>query len=234
MQDVRIFKETLLNKNGVYGMVLAPESIEQDMKQIDQFYESQAVTPQQTHSTNVDIVRDKSEKFPETDALITFLTDTPIGIRTADCVPLIIFAPDIKAVAAIHAGWKGTLNGIVDKTIDRLESFGAKTSEMIVAFGPSISKEKYEVDQSLADLFKDKGFTDFISYPNGPENKPHLDLQGINRERLLRRGVTSDNIRLSSFCTFSSLNTNNEPLFQSYRRDGESAGRNLTVITMRQ
>lgn len=190
------------------------------------------MTPVQTHSLNVEIAKSRSESFPETDALITFTPHLPIGVRTADCVPILLYAPDIKAAAAIHAGWKGTLGGIIDNTIDILEKNGGSPESMIVVFGPSISVEKYEVSQDLADMFIDKGFQTYVNYPNGRENKPHLDLQGINKERCLRRGIKEENIQLSNFCTFSSINRFGEPLFQSYRREGEKAGRNLSVITL--
>ncbi|MDE5789893.1 MAG: peptidoglycan editing factor PgeF [Muribaculaceae bacterium] len=232
MQEAKIANKILFDNHTVIVSVLAPETNGEDTEKVDQFYRHTAVIPQQTHSVNVGIVSNMSDEFPDTDALITFIPDLTIGVRTADCVPIIIHAPDIKAVAAIHAGWKGTFKGIVDETITVLNSYGGITSEMIAIFGPSISQEIYEVDHSLADMFKEKGFTDYISFPKGKNNKPHLDLQGINMERLLRRGVQRKNIQPSSFCTYLST-IDNKPLFQSYRRDGIAAGRNLTMVRLR-
>ncbi|MDE6681960.1 MAG: peptidoglycan editing factor PgeF, partial [Muribaculaceae bacterium] len=187
---------------------------------------------QQTHSVNVGIVESQTDIFPDTDALINLSPHLPIWILSADCVHILIYAPDVKGVAAVHAGWKGTLGGIIENTLDTLEKYGASPSEIIVAFGPSISKEKYEVSQELADLFIEKGFSEYVTYPNGKANKPHLDLQGINAERLLRRGVKKENIRLSADCTYSTVDCNGKYIYQSYRRDGVASGRNLTVITL--
>ena len=83
------------------------------------------VLPKQTHSLNVAIVSDGNEILEDTDAIITGTPGLSIGVRTADCVPVILYAEDIKAVAAVHAGWKGTLGGIVDVVVDRLADMGS-------------------------------------------------------------------------------------------------------------
>lgn len=218
------------------------------------YYNSLAIIPDQTHSLNVAIVNSRDQVLDDTDGLITFEENLPIGIRTADCVPILLYGPDISAIGAVHAGWKGTLGGIIDNVIDLMVSYGADPEKIIVAFGPSISKEIYEVDEQLAQKFIDAGFADFISYPepknglpaeinNHPErdsekqspvksdSKPHIDLQGINIERLIRKGVRPGNIRANHDCSYLSTNEDGNPLYPSHRRSGGSPSRMLTYIT---
>ncbi len=219
----------LLGSKKVMGFCLFPASGDEstDMKAV---YNRYALMPGQTHSLNVGIAEDQNDHFPDTDALVTFKRNFPIGVVTADCVPVIVYAPDVEGAAAIHAGWKGTLGGIVDKTLDVLEEHGASPAEMTAAFGPSISKEKYEVDEALADKFREAGFGDYVSYPDGEGSKPHLDLQGVNVERLLRRGIKHENIISNPDCTYSTLNSEGQPIYQSYRRSNGAPGRNLTLV----
>lgn len=189
------------------------------------------VTPIQTHSLNVAVVKKRFEKnIPDTDALVTFTDDIALGIRTADCVPVIVYAPDVTGIAAIHAGWKGSLGGIVENTLDVLAERGADPAKMKVTFGPSISKERYEVDSELAERFIEAGFKEQVSYPGGTDGKPHIDLQGVNAQRFIRRGVKPENITLFQGCTYSSTDDEGNPLFPSYRRDGDQAGRMLTTV----
>ncbi|MDE5808392.1 MAG: peptidoglycan editing factor PgeF [Muribaculaceae bacterium] len=193
-------------------------------------YRHSALVPEQTHSLNVAVVNNPWDSFKDTDALVTFEEDLPIGILTADCVPILVYAPDITGVAAIHAGWKGTLGGIVDKALDVLEKHGASTEEMIVSFGPSILQENYEVDREMGERFSDAGFQEYVSWSDGSDGKPHIDLQGINMERLMHRGVKKENIRLSALCTSATRDKEGNPVFPSYRRDGNLAKRMLTSI----
>lgn len=150
--------KTLINEDEVFGLCVFPVG----SNNFDEFSNEQtALTPKQTHSLNVGIVEYPWETFEDTDALVTFREDCPIGVCTADCVPILLYAPDIKGAAAVHAGWRGSLGGIVDNTLDILEKRGADLGKLTVAFGPSISAAKYEVDQNLADKFIEAGVISF-------------------------------------------------------------------------
>lgn len=226
----------------VEGGVIYPNNNVSDKEMDKSFYRQLALFPEQTHSLNVGIVEHRDNIFPETDALITFKRDLPIGIVTADCVPILLYAPDIKGVAAVHAGWRGTLGGIIDRVLDILILRGAEPSKIRAWFGPSISKAKYEVDAELARKFKDAGFEKCVEDPasylfakdSGSEvnSKPHIDLQRVNLARMLRRGLEEQNVHLSGACTFGQLDSAHHPLYQSYRRDGDKAGRLLTYIKL--
>lgn len=213
-------------------IVIAPECGKKTSIYGRDYYDKMATTPVQTHSLNVKVVNDIWERdFEDTDALVTFRPDVAIGVRTADCVPVLMSAEDVGGVAAVHAGWKGTLGGIVDNTLDVLVKKGADLSKLRVAFGPSISPGSYEVDRDLADRFVEAGFADYVSWPDGEEGKPHLDLQGVNVERLLRRGVQRQNIFPCNQCTFDQKDNDGNFIFPSYRRD-KTTTRILTAITI--
>ena len=202
----------------------------------------EVILPGQTHTCNVAVIEADDltliprltatyasfpSPFPATDALVCFRPALRIGILTADCVPLLLHAPDIKAVAAIHAGWKGTLGGIVDSVIDILTSRGANPSLMAVAMGPCILGEDYEVSPELADRFADAGFSGCITHPGGPSCNPHINLPEVNRSRLVRRGVPSEAI-LMPMC--STLTT---PALPSWRRNPGTTVRLLSHIRLK-
>lgn len=197
------------------------------------FYDRMATTPFQTHSLNVRVVDTvRHNNYDDTDALVIFKPDVAIGVRTADCVPVLMYSEDANGVAAVHAGWKGTLGGIVDRTLDMLEAEGADLSKLKVAFGPSICQDCYEVGRDLADKFIDAGFDEFVSWPDGDVGKPHLDLQGINIERLRRRGVPIENIEPSEECTCHTKDAEGKYVYPSYRRD-KTTDRILTAIMLK-
>ncbi|MDE6636605.1 MAG: polyphenol oxidase family protein, partial [Muribaculaceae bacterium] len=229
-----VIQEFLLMDKGVSGLCLYPDlhDAASEQKNLMWLYKMWATIPDQTHSCNVAIADGNSRYYPETDALITFERDVPIGVKTADCVPILIYAPDKQCVGAIHAGWKGTLGGIVDNVMDMLEEKGVDPSLLKVAFGPSISKEIYEVSKDLAENFVDAGFGAYVHYPKETIDKPHIDLQGINMERFLRRGVRSEHIKLHTGCTFCSKMEDGTSLYASHRRSGGAPARMLTAIML--
>ena len=174
-----------------------------------------------------------SQDYPDTDALISFIPGKAIGVITADCVPILIYAPDVKGVVAIHAGWKGTLNGIVDKTLEKLKVRGANPAKMMVWFGPSRCKECYEVDQELADKFINAGYQNCIITSHSKTGKPHIDLQKVNIQRLTDNGVPPENILKSKECTKTSNSCKGHFQYPSYRRDGVKSLRLLTFISLK-
>ncbi|MDE5997638.1 MAG: polyphenol oxidase family protein [Muribaculaceae bacterium] len=229
-----IREEFLLMDEGVSGLCLCPDlhDPENENKDLMWLYKRWSTIPDQTHSCNVAITDGLCRYYPDTDALITFERDVAIGVKTADCVPILVYAPDKQGIAAIHAGWKGTLGGIVDNVMDSLEEKGIDPSQMKIVFGPSISKQVYEVSQELADSFKEAGFGAYVSSPNGQKEKTHIDLQGVNMERFLRRGVKPENIKLHDGCSYSSKMNDGTPMYASHRRSGGAPARMLTCIML--
>lgn len=234
MENINIIREPLLMEDMVSGLCMIPDlsNPEAEKRDLKDLYRIWARTPEQTHSCNVAVADMHERYFEDTDALITFERDVPIGIKTADCVPILIYSPDKQCVGAIHAGWKGTLGGIVDNAMDILEERGVNPAMLKVAFGPSISKEVYEVDRELAERFTEAGFGRYVHYPEGDEGKPHIDLQGVNTERFVRRGVRHENISLHAGCSYGTKRADGTPIYVSHRRSGGAPARMLTCIMM--
>lgn len=187
------------------------------------------VMPVQTHTANVAVV-DKTDEslcktcYKDTDALVTRLKGTAIGVRTADCVPILLHAPDIKAVAAIHAGWRGTLAGIAANAIKIMTDSGADPSLIFAAFGPAICGDCYEVSPELADRFDDTGLG--LSVVRRQPGRPHLDLIAANTIIMRRCGLTHERISGCGICTCQS------GLYPSWRRSPGIADRLVTAICL--
>ncbi len=191
------------------------------------------VLPKQTHSSNIAIISDNSQCLDDTDGVITTTPLLRIGVRTADCVPLIIYAPDVEAVAAVHAGWKGTIAGIAGKTVDAICSMGADPTLMKIRLGPCICGACYEIDKSLAAQFAESGFRSCISRLN-TNDKPHLDLVAANRLTLESKGVVD--IEWCGLCTMHSAISNSMRLqkkLPSWRRKYGEKSRIVTWIELK-
>ncbi|NDV55913.1 peptidoglycan editing factor PgeF [Parabacteroides sp. 52] len=161
------------------------------------------------------------------DALITAIPHTGIAVSTADCVPILLYAPDKKIVAAIHAGWRGTVLQIVLKTIQKMvNTFTCSPSLMRAGIGPSISKERFEVGEEVVDAFRMIGADlSRISNRNRHTGKSHIDLWEANRLQLIEAGLSAENIEVAGICTY----TQSEDFF-SARRLGIESGRMLSGI----
>ena len=189
----------------------------------------QLVSPKQTHSANIGIVKSVNDIFPDTDALITNIPNICICVRTADCVPILLYDQVQKAVATIHSGWKGTVQKISKLTIELMQNeFGTKPENIIAGIGPSIGPKVYEVGPEVIEMvhqsFSKNGFIQVI------ENfdKGYFNLWQANKQILLESGITENNIEISEICTFS-----NPELFYSARRDGVKTGRLASGIMLR-
>ncbi len=181
------------------------------------------------------------------------LTKTPgllLGVQTADCVPILLVDPKKRAVAAIHAGWRGTLARILEKTVGELHArFGSNPADLLAAIGPSIGPCCYEVGAELVTQFSSQ-FADAPDYfdeprtgeepnplqwlnmmPPGHQPPPknvHLDLSKANRSQLLAAGLHEKNIFVSGLCTAC-----HPDLFFSYRKQGPRSGRLLSAIAVK-
>lgn len=192
------------------------------------------VMPCQTHTSNVGVVTDVGQRFPDTDALVTRLRGIAVGVRTADCVPILMNAPDIGGIAAVHAGWRGTVADIVGNTVDCLVSMGADVSRLRVAFGPSICGECYETGSDVALKFKDAGLGGAVIYGVGSdplgekafdESSVRIDLQKANAILLGRKGILPGNISYCGECTRHSAKG-----WPSWRRENGTTRRLATVV----
>jgi polyphenol oxidase len=196
--------------------------------------QNEIIFPKQTHSATIktiyaDFLRsDENEKktfLSETDAIITDLKGVCIGVKTADCVPVILFDQKQKVIAAIHAGWRGTVQKITYLTVKQMISeFNSDPNDIVAGIGPSISPEVYEVGTEVWSQF------DAPYYQlNGllSSNKRLLDLWKANLDQLTEVGVPAKQIELAKMCTYSNPGT-----FYSARRDGAKTGRMATGIML--
>jgi len=192
----------------------------------------------------------KTPKVCSGDASITDTPDILLGVQTADCVPILLVDSVNRAVAAVHAGWRGTLQRIVQKTIGRMEmEFGTRAIDLLAAIGPAIGGCCYEVGTEVAaafysqfprapDWFDELRTGDepnplqwLNQFPPGHQPPPknvRLDLRQANRAQLLDSGVTAQNIFVSDLCTAC-----RRDLLFSYRKDGAESGRMMAMIGIR-
>lgn len=174
----------------------------------------------QIHSDRV-VVADRAGCLGSGDALATDVPGRWIGIRTADCVPILLADPKRRAVAAVHAGWRGTLADIAGAAVRALaEGFGSLPADLAVAIGPSIGVCCFEVGPEVGQRFQ-------ALFPQ-EEDLRKIDLVEANRRQLVRAGVKLEQIDCSRLCTMCLADR-----FHSYRRDRERAGRMVSAIRVR-
>ena len=161
------------------------------------------------------------------DALMTQLHGVCIGVSTADCIPVLLHDPIHQAVAAVHAGWRGTVRRIVGKTLRTMaDAYGTRPEEVRAVIGPGISLARFEVGQEVYDRFAEAHFDmDRIAKRYA---KWHLDLPLCNLLQLQEAGVRRDNILASDICTFDRVDD-----YFSARRLGTASGRIFTGIILR-
>jgi len=157
------------------------------------------------------------------DGLISSEPGQVLAIGTADCYPILLEDAQAGIVAAVHAGWRGTLGRIAAVAVQKMLERGAKLERIQAAIGPGISGKNYEVSRELAGQFLESGFPDSVASGMGVQQQPRLDLLEANHFVLLEAGVPLENIWASGRCSL-------EPDFFSYRRDGGKTGRMWAVI----
>ena len=209
------------------------------------------VALKQIHSDVVEVL-DAPVTPPRTaDASATCRPGLLLGVETADCVPVLMVDPRRRAVAAVHAGWRGTLQRVVSKAIGKMTmEFGSCPADLLAAIGPSIGSCCYEVGCEVAVEFQSQfpEAAEWFDEPRtGEERNPlewlnrappghqpppknvFLDLRAANRAQLLAAGLRLQNIFVSDLCTAC-----RPDLLFSYRKKGSRSGRALAVVGIRQ
>ena len=189
------------------------------------------VTLNQVHGSKVIIVDDRYLRTvkgrQDADALVTALPGVPLGILTADCVPILMYDRARRVAAAVHAGWRGTLDMAVVKTVEAMGAgFGSRPGDIAAAVGPRIGPCCYTVKEdvraSFRDSFGDKADGFFIE-----SEDIRLDLGKANADLLLSAGLKPTEIEMRAPCTSCM-----KELFFSYRRDKGATGRQLSFIML--
>jgi len=166
---------------------------------------------------------------PEADAVVSREPGIPIGVATADCVPVLCASRAGDLVAAVHAGWRGLARGVVAASVDALRRIDAR-AELVAVIGPAIGACCYEVDTPVLDALRHEhgDAVDRLSLPTRPGHA-RIDLAALTAHALEKAGVASDRIaRLPSCCTRCDAQR-----FHSFRRDGARAGRLVHHIAAR-
>ncbi|HWY05951.1 MAG TPA: peptidoglycan editing factor PgeF [Candidatus Acidoferrales bacterium] len=210
----------------------------------------QLISLKQIHSDLIRIFPQRTAGICKGDASATDRPGLLLAIQTADCVPILLVDPKKRAVAAVHAGWRGTLARITQKAVGRMQiEFGSKPSDLLAAIGPSIGPCSYEVAAEFVTKFTAQ-FADAADYfdeprsgeepnplqwlnmkPPGHQPPPknvHLDLRKANRSQLIAAGLLAKNIYVSDLCTACHTG-----MLFSHRREGPLSGRLMSVIGLR-
>lgn len=187
------------------------------------------VIPRQTHSARVAVITElpvSEELLDGVDALVTALPSVALAVNTADCVPLVMTDPQAGVIAAVHSGWRGTVERIAAKSVAEMVKAGADPVRIRAAMGPCIGPECFEVGREVADQFE-------AAFPGGstvinPAKKgerPHVDLPRAVALTLMEAGVSSEAISMPAACSRC-----DHRRFFSARRLGVGSGRTLSVI----
>jgi hypothetical protein len=176
----------------------------------------------------VDGTEDRHEiLFREGDALVGRNPRAAVGVRMADCLPVLVADRESGAVAAIHAGWRGLVRGAVSEGIAALRRAAGHDGDLVAAVGPHITGRAFEVSEEVAAELDGASRADGV-IDRGVGPKPHVHLVRIARAELAAAGVAADSIDVVPGCTYSDPED-----FFSFRRDGKRSGRHLAAIVPR-
>lgn len=182
----------------------------------------------QVHGSKIvatsDLTKPDAEKRVEADGIFTGEDGEIVGVKTADCLPLLIFHD--KGVMAVHAGWRGLCGGIISTALETYTRLGVNPSRLKVILGPCISLGSFEVGPEVLTALREGPnplHDEFLAWScsKGRNDRWHLDLQKAAVFILHQRGVKAENIAALRQCTFL-----NPQVWHSFRRDRENAGRN--------
>lgn len=185
-------------------------------------YKSINVT-HQVHSNNIAIAHDHGINFyDDTDGLIGAKGDVLV-IKSADCLPVIVYDCINKRIAAVHSGWKGTANSIVKEAIQKMMGLGSRAEDLKIYVGPHIQKNSFEVMDDVKDVFeKNFSYEDIIFKKD--ETHYLIDLGQVVKYDAMSLGVKEENIYISS------VDTVTDQRFHSYRRDKKDYGLMYTLV----
>lgn len=181
------------------------------------------VSLRQIHSDRCVVADGATGCLGEGDALITNTPGRFLSVRTADCIPILLVDERLKAVGAVHAGWRGTVQEIATKTAAALAArFGSRMEDLAVAIGPGICGKCYTVGQEVASRLR-------CWFPDRRDldGQTTVDLAEANRRQLIAAGVPADRIFTGAPCTFCTAGE-----FHSFRRTGGHKGRMVSGIAV--
>ena len=218
-----------------YSKVVDSLNSDENKKSQKQFALSNIVKPHQTHTDKVEVVNSTSDTFEEVDGVITNKENILLCTSSADCTSLFFYDDEKKVIGDVHSGWRGTLQKIGKKAVEKMISeYDCKPENIICCISPCIKKCHFEVEEDVMQMFKNEfdytGRIDEIiekgKVVDGIQ-KYNIDTTLINKIILAEVGLKESNIIDSNICTVC-----DSDLFHSFRADGEASGRNGAFIGM--
>ncbi len=188
------------------------------------------IVPHQVHSNNVVVVSQKDKgkgavniesTIAATDGLITSEKRTYLMILTADCLPILVYDPILEIVGAVHAGWRGLLEQIILRTIDKFIDLGSNAENLIVGIGPAICQKHFVVKNDVLKEFQDS----YQSATMVRNNDGYIDLKKVAVIDLKKANVLPSNIEMSHFCTVC-----DNGIYGSFRKEGSGAPEMASII----
>ena len=186
----------------------------------------------QVHGTGVAVARhDRTTAWtrPTADIIVSDDPSSAIGVRVADCVPVLLGDRRRHVVGAAHAGWRGTVQDAAGRAVRAMTAeFGSDPADLIAAIGPSLGPCCGEVGDEVVEAFRAAGHPVERWFSRYRSGRHHVDLWTSNSDQLSAAGIRAGNIHIARLCTRTHAET-----FHSYRADRDSAGRMLGVIRSR-
>ncbi|WP_061931644.1 peptidoglycan editing factor PgeF [Aureimonas sp. AU22] len=219
--------------NAGIGSHDAPKDVHENRRRAVHFLGldgARLATPWQTHSADAVVATDPSGgERPKADAVVTAVRGLAVGVVTADCGPILFADADAGVVAAAHAGWRGAVGGVLERTVEAMEGLGARRERIEAVLGPCITQPNYEVGSDMAETFLRQSAENARFFaPGASEAKRLFDLPAFILARLERLGLSA---RFVGRCTYAE-----EDAFYSFRRTthrGEpDYGRQLSAIAL--
>lgn len=207
-----------------------PENVAENWRTVERAYAGlRIVRMRQVHGARVLHVRGAEPSPPECDGLTTDAAGLGLAVLTADCVPILMAAPERRVAVAVHAGWRGTLAGIAGTAVESAcAAYDLRPEDLRVALGPSIGACCYEVDAEIGASLEAR-FGAMREAWSRSGSKGRLDLRGANRRILAGAGVPPEQVVDVGPCTACAFDR-----FFSHRRSGGETGRQLSLVGWRQ
>ena len=183
---------------------------------------SDVIKMNQVHSADCLYLTEFPKESPSVDALITDKPNLKLAVKTADCAPILIADKKKHLIAAIHAGWKGAFQGVIENTLLKMIELGGNPQNMVAGVGPHLQQKSFEISPEMYALFP-KTESHFFTHENG---KIHFDFDAYVVYRLHRTGI----LVVESV----GIDTYTDPQYNSYRRDPKNPARQLSIIEIKE
>jgi len=205
-----------------HGTGDSPARVEENLKRL--LHEAGLPTPHQAtqvHGTGWLLCEEPGRMHPESADILIGKGGCPVSVRTADCLPILLAAPRAGIVAAVHAGWRGTVQGVATEAVLRMQALGASPNSLFACLGPCIGPCCFEVDATTASRL----VASCLGADRHVRGDGHVDLAAINTMQLMQAGIPTSQIEHLAACTCCQAAD-----YFSYRRDGEKSGRHLAIV----